>query len=96
MNNYIYIAVMAAVSYTIRVLPLTLIRKPIKNQFIQSFLYYVPYVTLAVMTFHATQTPISGLVALIAGIIAAWLGAGLFPVSVICCVLVFVIELFVK
>ena len=86
---------MAAVSYTIRVLPLTLIRKPIKNQFIQSFLYYVPYVTLAVMTFpaiiHATQTPISGLVALI----AAWLGAGLFPVSVICCVLVFVIELFV-
>ena len=94
MNNYIYIAVMAAVSYTIRVLPLTLIRKPIKNQFIQSFLYYVPYVTLAVMTFpaiiHATQTP------LIAGIIAAWLGAGLFPVSVICCVLVFVIELFVK
>ena len=96
MNNYIYIAVMAAVSYTIRVLPLTLI----KNQFIQSFLYYVPYVTLAVMTFpaiiHATQTPISGLVALIAGILAAWLGAGLFPVSVICCVLVFVIELFVK
>ena len=88
MNNYIYIAVMAAVSYTIRVLPLTLIRKPIKNQFIQSFLYYVPYVTLAVMTFpaiiHATQTSISGLVALIAGIIAAWLGAGLFPVSVVC------------
>ena len=50
MNNYIYIAVMFAVSYTIRILPLTLIRKPIKNQFIQSFLYYVPYVTLAVMT----------------------------------------------
>ena len=40
-NNYIYIAVMALVSYTIRILPLTLIRKPIKNQFIQSFLYYV-------------------------------------------------------
>ena len=58
-NNYIYIAVMALVSYTIRILPLTLIRKPIKNQFIQSFLYYVPYVTLSVMTFpaivHATQ-----------------------------------------
>lgn len=59
-NNYIYIAVMALVSYTIRILPLTLIRKPIKNRFIQSFLYYVPYVTLAVMTFpaivNATQT----------------------------------------
>lgn len=99
MNNYIYIAVMFAVSYTIRILPLTLIRKPIKNQFIQSFLYYVPYVTLAVMTFpaiiEATQTPISGAAARVAGILAAWCGAGLFPVSVICCVLVFVIELFV-
>lgn len=99
MNNYIYIAVMFAVSYTIRILPLTLIRKPIKNQFIQSFLYYVPYVTLAVMTFpaiiEATQTPISGAAALVAGILAAWCGAGLLPVSVICCVLVFVIELFV-
>lgn len=99
MNNYIYIAVMALVSYTIRILPLTLIRKPIRNRFIQSFLYYVPYVTLAVMTFpaiiHATQTPISGAVALAAGIVAAWLRAGLFPVSVLCCVLVFVIELFV-
>lgn len=98
-SNVIYIIVMALVSYTIRILPLTLIRKPIKNRFIQSFLYYVPYVTLAVMTFpaivHATQSPVSGLVALIAGMIAAWLGAGLFPVSVICCLLVFVIELFV-
>ena len=44
-NHYIYIAVMALVSYAIRILPLTLIRKPIKNRFIQSFLYYVPYVT---------------------------------------------------
>ncbi len=97
-SNYIYIIVTALVSYTIRVLPLTLIRKPIKNKFIQSFLYYVPYVTLAVMTFpailHATQSPISGAVALAAGIVAAWFGAGLFPVSVICCLLVFIIELF--
>ena len=99
MNNYLYIAVMAAVSYAIRVLPLTLIRKPIRNRFLQSFLYYVPYVTLAVMTFpaiiHATQTPISGAVALVVGAAAAWLGAGLFPVSVLCCALVFVFELFV-
>lgn len=97
-SNYIYIIVTALVSYTIRVLPLTLIRKPIKNKFIQSFLYYVPYVTLAVMTFpailHATQSPISGAVALAAGIVAAWFDAGLFPVSVICCLLVFIIELF--
>ena len=73
-NNYIYIAVMALVSYAIRILPLTLIRKPIKNRFIQSFLYYVPYVTLAVMTFpaiiQATQSPAAGAVALVVGIAA--------------------------
>ena len=94
-NNYIYIAVMALVSYTIRILPLTLIRKPIKNQ---SFLYYVPYVTLSVMTFpaivHATQSPVSGALALVVGIAAAWFGANLFQVSVACCAVVFVIELF--
>lgn len=97
-NNYIYIAVMALVSYTIRILPLTLIRKPIKNQFIQSFLYYVPYVTLSVMTFpaivYATQSPVSGALALVVGIAAAWFGASLFQVSVACCAVVFAIELF--
>ena len=93
-NNWVYIAVMAAVSYAIRVLPLTLIRKPIKNQFIQSFLYYVPYVTLAVMTFpaiiNATQSPIAGAAALVVGIAAAWFGASLFQVSVSCCAVVLV------
>ena len=73
-NHYIYIAVMALVSYAIRILPLTLIRKPIKNRFIQSFLYYVPYVTLAVMTFpaivNATQSPAAGAMALVVGIAA--------------------------
>lgn len=49
MNTYLYIAVMALTTYAIRVLPLTLIRKPIKSTFLRSFLYYVPYVTLAVM-----------------------------------------------
>ena len=94
-NNWVYIAVMAAVSYAIRVLPLTLIRKPIKNQFIQSFL---PYVTLAVMTFpaiiNATQSPIAGAAALVVGITAAWFGASLFQVSVSCCAVVLVLELF--
>ena len=70
-NPWIYIAVMFGVSYAIRVLPLTLIRKPIRNPFIQSFLYYVPYVTLAVMTFpaivHATQNPLAGAAALVVG-----------------------------
>ena len=97
MNNYLYILVMFLVSYAIRVLPLTLIRKPIRNPFIQSFLYYVPYVTLAVMTFpaivNATQSPAAGAVALVVGIAAAWCGASLFQVSVACCAVVLVLEL---
>ncbi len=94
---YAYIFVMAAVSYAIRALPMTLIRKPIQSRFIQSFLYYVPYVTLAVMTFpaivDATQSPVAGALALAVGLVAAWFGAGLLPVAVICCVTVFLSEL---
>ena len=56
MKNYLYIALMALVTYLIRVLPLTLIRKPIKSVFLRSFLYYVPYVTLSLMTFPAITT----------------------------------------
>ncbi len=99
-NIYIYMLIMALVTYLIRVLPLTLIRGEIKNRFIRSFLYYVPYVTLAVMTFpaitQATGSPVSGAAAFIAALILAWSGAGLFPVSVISCIVVFVIELFIR
>ena len=98
MNIYIYIACMAGVTFLIRVLPLTLIRKEIKNRTLRSFLYYVPYVTLAVMTFpailHATQSPIAAAVALVAGILLAWFGRSLFFVAVSSCLLVFLLELF--
>ena len=98
MNNYIYILIMAVVTYVIRVLPLTLIKGQIKNRFLQSFLYYVPYVTLAVMTFpaivNATQSSISGIAALVIGIIVAWLGFDLFKTAVSCCVIVLILELF--
>ncbi len=92
------IAIMAGVTYLIRVLPLTLIRRPIRNRFIQSFLFYVPYVTLAVMTFpaivQATQSPIAGALALAVGAVMAFAGAGLFPVAVTCCAVVFAAEFF--
>ena len=95
-NVYVYIFSMFAVTYLIRVLPLTLIRKPIKNRFIRSFLYYVPYVTLAVMTFpdiiQSTSTPVSGLLALLSGIALAWSGRSLFTVAVFSCAVVFVSE----
>lgn len=97
-NAYVYIFTAFIVSYLIRVLPLTLIRKPIKNQFIKSFLYYVPYVTLAVMTFpsiiEVTQSPVAGIIALVVGIVISYLGAGLLPVACVCCAVVFVAELF--
>ena len=95
----IYILVASVVTYAIRVLPLTLIRKPIKSRFIRSFLYYVPYVTLAVMTFpailHATESIYSGLAALIVGIALAYFGVSLFGVAVFSCLVVFILELFI-
>lgn len=97
-KTLVYILIMSAVTYAIRVLPMTLIRKPIESKFIRSFLYYVPYVTLSVMTFpailNATQSPIAGALALIVGIVAAWFGANLFVVAVSSCAVVFVVELF--
>lgn len=96
-NIYIFIA--SAVTLAIKILPLTLIRGEIKNVTVRSFLHYVPYVTLAVMTFpaiiHATQSPLSGAAALVAGIVAAWFGASLFKVAILCCSVVFVTEMFI-
>lgn len=96
-NIYIYILVAALTSAMIRILPLTLIRGKIENQFIQSFLFYLPYVTLAVMTFpailEATQLPLAGILALVLGIAAAWVGASLFKVAVLCCGVVFLVEM---
>ena len=101
MNNvYIYIFGMALVTYLIRVLPLTLIRKKIENKTIRSFLYYVPYVTLAVMTFpailDATQYPIAAAVALVVAIFLAYFGKSLFFVAISSSLTVFVLELGIK
>ena len=99
MNKWIYIFIMFTVTYMIRVLPLTIIRKKIKNTFIRSFLYYVPYVTLSVMTFpailNATMSKTAALISFITGIIAALFGANLFKVALLCCSLVLIIEYFI-
>ena len=98
-NIYGYIFVMFAVTYLIRVLPLTLIRQPIRNRFIRSFLYYVPYVTLSVMVLpdivQATSAPLAGLLALASGVALAWSGKSLFTVAVASCAVVFITELIV-
>ena len=96
-NLWIYILVTAAVTYLIRVAPLVLIRREINNPVIRSFLYYVPYVTLAVMTFpaiiEATQSTWSGLGALLVGGFLAFRGRSLFTVAVASCLTVFLLEL---
>ena len=80
----------------IRILPMVLIKGRIQNVFLRSFLYYVPYVTLAVMTFPAivesTMSPYAGLAALLIGLVAAWRRLGLFPVACICCAVAYLID----
>ncbi len=99
MSAYIYIIGMCLITAVIRILPLLVLRRPIKNRFLRSFFYYVPYVTLSVMTFpaivNATQSPIAGAAALALGIVLAWVGANMITVSAACCAIVFIVELIV-
>lgn len=98
-NPYLYILATGLVSYLIRVLPLTLIRREIKNRFLRSFLHYVPYVTLSVMTFPsiitATSSPISAWISFLAALVLAWRGAGLLTVACVACAVVFGVEMVV-
>ncbi len=95
---WMYIAVMSVVTISIKALPVVLIRKQITNRFVRSFLHYVPYVTLSVMTFPAiiqvTQSPLAGGAALLLGIILSWMGFGLPSVASACCVCVLLSECF--
>ena len=97
MSAYVYILGMCLITAVIRILPLLVLRRPIQNKFLKSFFYYVPYVTLSVMTFpaivNATASPVAGAAALVAGIVLAWIGANMITVSAACCVVVFVLEL---
>ncbi len=97
-NIWLAILVMAAVTYAIRVAPLVLIRREIKNVTIRSFLYYVPFVTLSVMTFPAilftTASVWSALAALAVAVTLSLLRCKLPLVAAAACVAVFVVELF--
>ena len=97
-NTYFSLIIIALTIYSIRLMPFLFLRKPITNRWFKSFLHYVPYVTLSVMTFPAiiecTQSQWSGIAALVIGVIMSWFGAGLFPVACASCIVVFVSELF--
>ena len=83
-KHSIIICILLAIITTnlIRVVPMLLIKGQISNRFLRSFLYYV----------QTTLTPLSGIIALVIGIIAAWRRLGLFPVAAICCAIVYLID----
>lgn len=86
MSIYVYIFTMALTTYLIRVLPLTIFRKPIRSRFLRSFLHYVPYCCLTAMIFPAilssTASMISGAAALIVAVVLAYRGKSLIVVAV--------------
>ena len=97
---YLYILVMAVVTYLVRAVPLLLMRKEITNTFIRSFLFYMPYACLAAMTFPAilgaTSYLISGIVGFIAAIVAAYLERSMITVALIACAAVFITEQIIR
>lgn len=99
MNNYIYIVIMALVTYVIRMIPLTFFKRDIKNVWFRSFLYYVPYAVLAAMTFPAIFTSagnlIPSIVATIVAIILAYKEQSLITVAICACFVAYVVELLV-
>ena len=98
--KWLFIGVMALVTYLIRALPLTIFQGKIRNKWLRSFLYYVPYVTLAVMTFpaivSATGSPVSGWAGFITGLVLAYVDGNLFRVAIGSCVVVYVAELLIR
>lgn len=96
MSFYLYVLVMAGVTYLIRVIPLVLINKEIKNRFIKSFLYYVPYAALASMTFPAILFSTTQVIAAAAGLVVAFIMAirekSLLFVAAFACLTVFIVE----
>ena len=100
MKIYLYIFVMAATTYLIRAIPLTVMKKPIHNRFVKSFLHYVPAACLTAMTcpaiLSATENPISGAVGLAAGIVLALKKKSLIVVAIASCAAVFLTEQLIK
>jgi len=100
MKIYVYVFVMAVTTYLIRALPLTLLKKPIRNRFLRSFLHYVPTACLTAMTFPAiltaTENMISGAAGLAVGILLALKKQSLIVVAVASCAAVFLTEQLIK
>lgn len=89
MTMVIYIAVMAGVTYLIRMIPFTLFGRKIKSKFIQSVLYYIPYAVLSAMTFpaifYSTDSSITAVVGTIIAVLLAYFNLPLTVVAVAAC-----------
>ena len=100
MNTYIYILVMAVTTYLIRAIPLTLLKKPIQNRFLRSFLHYVPTACLAAMTFpailYATENMVSGAIGLGVGILLSLRKSSLIVVATAGSAAVFLTEQLIR
>lgn len=98
MNNnfWIYLLVMAGITYLIRMIPMVLMKNKIKNKYVLSFLYYVPYTVLSVMTipaiFYATSSVYSAVAGFLAAMVMAYFGKSLLKVAATSCAVVFVVE----
>lgn len=96
---FVNLLVMAGITYLLRAVPLVMIKHQIKNRFIRSFLYYVPYAVLGAMTFpaifYSTDYLASAIVGTVVACILAYFGKSLLTVSVFSCVAVFITELII-
>ena len=101
MPNYvIYLFVMAGITYLIRMVPLVLVKKKIKNKYILSFLYYIPYAVLSVMTFpaifYSTSSVVSAAVGTIIALIIAFMNKSMVIVAALSSLGVFLTELILR
>ncbi len=96
----VYLIAMAGITYLIRMLPLVLVKKKIKNKYVLSFLYYIPYAVLSVMTipaiFYSTSYIISAIVGFVVAFVLAYMKKSLVTVAALSCVGVFLTELLMK
>ena len=95
----VYLLVMAGVTYLVRMIPMVLIKEKIKNKYVLSFLHYIPYTVLSVMTvpacFYATDSPITAAVGFIIAIIASLFEKSLIQVAGLSCAGVLLTEIII-
>ncbi|MCQ2089654.1 MAG: AzlD domain-containing protein [Fibrobacter sp.] len=93
-----FLAVMTGVTYLLRAVPFVLLKKELTSPFWKSFLAYIPYTVLSAMTvpaiFYATESRLSGILALVTAVIASLLGRGLVVVAIVACLTVLGVDFF--